>query len=107
VPLARWKYAPLTCAGLPIPAAACVALPGFARSPFRDDELRVACKQGDWFEILQYIVLETIDGAVEYMRAQEPSAERVAIGGCASHMAHTNGPCCPRDVFDNDWLGQR
>ena len=85
VPVMLWNKTPLTCAALPTPAVPPRRLVGVRLQPgdqllqvvrrqsfLRDDQLRVAGDQRDRLEILQQVVRQRIDGAVDHVRAQWP-----------------------------------
>jgi hypothetical protein len=58
-------------------------------------------------EIIQHVVLERIESAVQDIRTQETQVNRITIGPRASGAAGTDAPLSSGDVFDDDRLSKR
>jgi|SRR5712671_2483990 len=61
----------------------------------------------DGFEIIQQVVWQRIESAVQHMRAQETEVNRIAIGPRVSEAADTDAPASSADVFNDDGLSKR
>jgi hypothetical protein len=72
-----------------------------------NDEVRVAGDERDRIEILHHVVGQCVERAVEYMGAEEPHADRVAVGRRAGDPAGAHRPAGAGDVLHDDGLPER
>ena len=72
-----------------------------------ENQLRIAGIHRDRFEVLQHIILQRVDGAVDDVRTDMPDAERIAIRRRANHAADGDTSRRARRVLNDDALSQR
>ena len=111
---------PPMCPGLPAPDVPWVAVPGLAlshatspreivdgqRQP-ADHQIRVAGNQRDRLEILEHVVGERIDRAVDDVRAPVAEAQRVAVRRCTRDAAMGDAAGGAAVVLDDDGGAER
>ena len=61
----------------------------------------------DWREICHEVIAKRIDGAVQYMIAEESNVDRITIGLGPSSAARTEAAIRAADAFNNDRLPKR
>ena len=72
-----------------------------------DDHLRIAGQQRDRFEIVQHVILQGIDRAVDDMCAPDAVDQRVAVGRGARDPADADAAPRATDVLDDDRLAEQ
>ena len=73
----------------------------------RDDQIRIGRDQRDRLEILQHIVRERIDRAVDHVGAPVADADRVAVGRGTRNPADPDVAVGAGHVLDDDALAER
>ena len=72
-----------------------------------DDQQRLAGQQRDRLEVVEQIVLQRVDRAVEHVRARIADAHRVAVGRCAHDAADADAAARAGHILDDDGLPER
>ena len=72
-----------------------------------DDELRAVADQRHRLEIVQHVILQRIDRAIEHMRAPVPDGERISVRRGPRGAQPGDGAGRAGDVFDHHRLPQR
>jgi hypothetical protein len=73
---------------------------------FAEKQLRIAGNHRDRFEVLQQIIRQRIDCAVEDVCSDVPDANRIAIRRGASDTADADTSRCTRHVLNDDALSK-
>jgi hypothetical protein len=58
-------------------------------------------------EVVEHVVLERADGAIDHVGADVTQAERIAVGRGARGAAGTDAAGCPGHIFDDDRLAEQ
>jgi len=90
----------------PEPSDKLVQVLGWQGFPGKN-QLRLSNEQRYRLEIVQYVVLERIESAVQHVRSHRTRADSVAIGCRPGDAASPNAAACAGHVLDNDRLTKR